>query len=208
MTLVKRLRKLPVQRLLRLLEATDPELASHSKRAARLAGDVAVAMGLGPERAQLIRAAATLHDIGKLFIPRQIIDKPAPLNGREWEEMQRHPETGYELVHRHVPAEAAHLVLMHHERIDGTGYPNAVSGTRIPLEARVLQVADAFDAITSVRPYQPALPVDYAVSELSRFAGTQFDPEAVQAIVALCECPEWLARHGLDALQLADEVAV
>lgn len=197
-----------MHRLLRLLEATDPELAAHSLRAARLAGDVAEAIGLTPERAQFVRAAAQIHDIGKLFIPRQILDKPGPLNSREWEEMQRHPETGYELVHRHVPAEAARIVLMHHERFDGTGYPNAVSGKRIPLEARVLQVADAFDAITSVRPYQPALPVDYAVSELNRYAGTQFDPEAVHAIVALSRRPEWLARHGLDATQLSEEIAV
>lgn len=197
-----------MHRLLRLLEATDPELAAHSLRAARLAGDVAEAMGLTPEKAQVVRAAAQIHDIGKLFIPRQILDKPGPLNSREWEEMQRHPETGYELVHRHVPAEAARIVLMHHERFDGTGYPNAVSGKRIPLEARVLQVADAFDAITSVRPYQPALPVDYAVSELNRNAGTQFDPEAVHAIVALSRRPEWLARHGLDATQLSEEIAV
>lgn len=197
-----------MHRLLRLLEATDPELAAHSLRAARLAGDVAEAIGLTPERAQFVRAAAQIHDIGKLFIPRQILDKPGPLNSREWEEMQRHPETGYELVHRHVPAEAARIVLMHHERFDGTGYPNAVSGKRIPLEARVLQVADAFDAITSVRPYQPALPVDYAVSELNRNAGTQFDPEAVHAIVALSRRPEWLARHGLDATQLSEEIAV
>lgn len=197
-----------MQRLLRLLEATDPELAAHGRRAARLASEVASAMGFEPEKIEMIHAAAQLHDVGKLFISRQILDKPGPLNAREWEELRRHPETGYELVNKHVPIEAARIVLTHHEWYDGSGYPNGLSGDRIPPATRLLQVADAFDAITSTRPYQPALPVEYAVSELVRCAGTQFDPYAVRAIVDLSRRPEWLARHGLAHPAMSDEVAV
>jgi HD-GYP domain-containing protein (c-di-GMP phosphodiesterase class II) len=208
MTLAGRPRKLPVQRLLRLLEATDPELASHGVRAARLAGDVGLALGLPSEKVHVINAAAQLHDIGKLFIRRQILDKPGPLIPREWEELRRHPEKGFELVMKRVPRAVAEIVLTHHERFDGSGYPNALSGERIPFGARVLQVADAFDAITSVRPYQPALPVDYAISELTRCAGTQFDPDAVNAIVSLSLQPEWITNRALAPLQVSGDVAV
>jgi HD-GYP domain-containing protein (c-di-GMP phosphodiesterase class II) len=165
-------------------------------------------MGLSSECIQTIDAAARLHDIGKLLIPREILDKPGPLNAREWAELQRHPETGYELVRMRVPAAVADVVVTHHERFDGSGYPNGVEGTEIPLEARILQVADAFDAITSERVYQPALSVDYAISELTRCAGTQFDPDAVAAIVALNSQAQWLLDRSLSPRRISGDVAV
>jgi HD-GYP domain-containing protein (c-di-GMP phosphodiesterase class II) len=102
---------------------------------------------------------------------------------------------GYELVRDRVPEEVALIVLTHHERFDGTGYPNAMPGPSIPLEARILHVADAMDAITSVRPYQPAYPLHYAIDEMIRCAGTQFDPSVVEAVVALAEDRQWRTKR-------------
>jgi putative two-component system response regulator len=99
--------------------------------------------------------------------------------------MRRHPQLGYDIVKNFVDPAIARVVLMHHERLDGTGYPNGVSANRIDMPTRILHVADAFDAITSVRPYQPALPVDHAISELVAHTGTQFDPEPVQALITV-----------------------
>lgn len=197
-----------MHRLIRVLHATDPDLAAHGLRAARLAADVGRRLGLIPETVQQIQAAAHLHDIGKLLISRDILDKPGPLDDAEWAELERHPATGYAIVRQRVPHEVAEIVLTHHERYDGSGYPNGISGSRIPLEARVLQVADAFDAITSVRPYQPALPVDYAVSELLRYSGTQFDPDAVDALVGLTEDEAWLRGLGLPRHEVVADAAV
>ncbi len=174
-----------VTRFHRLLVANDPVLADHCKRAGKLATDIAGHMKLGAERIALLEMASQLHDIGKVFISRDILDKPGPLTKAEWAELRRHPRLGYELVEGHVPAIVADVVLTHHERFDGTGYPYGIPGPRIPLEARVLQAADAIDAITSDRPYQPALPLEYALNELERFSGSQFDPTVVDAVMTL-----------------------
>ena len=197
-----------MHRFQRLLMATDPELAAHGKRAGRLARDIAETMSLEPERIQQLESAAALHDIGKIFISREILDKPGPLDAAEWDELRHHPITGYQLVKSSVPNDVARVVLTHHERFDGTGYPNAISAAKIPLEARILQVADAFDAITSTRPYQPAMPVAYALNEMVRWAGTQFDPSVVEAIVALAGRARWVTeRFGRD-FELVDGIAV
>lgn len=197
-----------MHRLFRLLQATDPELAAHGLRAARLAGDVGHHLGLLPEAVERIEGAARIHDIGKLVIPREILDKPGPLDAAEWVELQKHPATGYDLIRQQGPMEFAGIVLAHHERYDGSGYPNALNAGKIPFEARVLQVADAFDAITSVRPYQDALPVGYALSELKRCSGTQFDPDAVAALVSLCKNDAWLRSIGLSESPVTNVVAV
>ncbi len=197
-----------MHRLIRFLDATDPELAAHSRRASRLAGDIAAQMSLDPGTVERLRFAARLHDIGKVFIPRDILDEPGPLSEAQWVELRRHPLMGYELVRDRVPAEVARIVLTHHERFDGTGYPNAISAAAIPLEARVLQVADAFDAITSARPYQPALSVDYALSELVRCSGTQFDPSVVEATVAIASRATAMPTQAGDPRSLIDEIAV
>lgn len=186
-----------MHRFERLINATDPELAAHGERTGRLARDIAEVMRLPADRIERLELASLLHDIGKIFIPRSILDKPGPLDAAEWQELRRHPMTGYQLVRGSVPEEVARIVLTHHERYDGTGYPHAIPGPKIPVEARILQVADAFDAITSDRPYQPALPVAYALNEMVRCAGSQFDPAPVEAITALAGGPAWLnARFG------------
>ena len=191
-----------MDRLIRVLAGTDPELAAHGLRTARLARRVGVELRMRRAELDLIEASGQLHDIGKLFVSREILDKPGPPTESEWVELRRHPRIGFELVRRHVSPRIAQVVLTHHERYDGTGYPSRLAPDDIPIEARVLQVADAFDAITSVRPYQPAMPVGYAVEELTRYAGTQFDPQAVSAIVRLVEKQDRsvisaeTARHG------------
>lgn len=145
-----------------------------------------VAERLGWDEADIdvLRMGAALHDVGKLALPEHILRKPGPLDEGELESMRRHPEEGARMVARHrslqlvVPA-----VLYHHERWDGTGYPIGVEGEAIPPEARVLAVVDAFDAMTTDRPYRRALPQSHALAELERCAGTQFDPEIVRVFV-------------------------
>jgi HD-GYP domain-containing protein (c-di-GMP phosphodiesterase class II) len=197
-----------VHRFERLVIATDPELAAHGERTGRLARDIAETMRLPADRVERLELAALLHDIGKIFIPRSILDKPGPLDSAEWEELRRHPMMGYQLVRESVPADVADIVLTHHERYDGTGYPHAVPGPKIPLEARILQVADAFDAITSNRPYQPALPVAYALNEMIRCAGSQFDPSPVEAITSLASRPAWVTARFGEELGFSAEIAV
>lgn len=197
-----------MHRLIRVLEATDPELAQHSNRTAELARDVAVEMGMAPEVVERVGIAGRIHDIGKLFISRDILDKPGAPTEQEWVELRRHPRIGFDLIRSKVPVAVAKIVLTHHERYDGTGYPSRIEGGDIPVEARVLQVADAFDAITSRRPYQPALPVSYAVAELRRCSGTQFDPEAIEAIVTLVHKRGRLLRRSVEGDVLSSEFAV
>jgi HD-GYP domain-containing protein (c-di-GMP phosphodiesterase class II) len=165
-------------------------------------------MGLPTQQVDRIQAAAELHDVGKLFVPRDILDHPGPLTKEQWTELRHHPRVGYDLVRDRVPEEVALVVLTHHERFDGTGYPNAVAGKHIPFEARILQVADAVDAITSVRPYQPAYPVQYAINEMIRCSGTQFDPSVVEAIVELAGSMQWRALRFRDDAELDAELAV
>jgi len=128
--------------------------------------------------------AAILHDIGKIGVADSVLSKPAALNDTEWKEIRRHPELGYELLRGFdFLKEAAEMVLAHHERYDGAGYPRGLAGEEIPYAARIFQVIDAFDAMTSRRPYRQPLSRDEALEELLRNAGTQFDSQVVDAFV-------------------------
>lgn len=190
---------------MRVLAGTDPELAEHGVRTGHLARRLGIELQLTHAELERIEVSARLHDIGKLFISREILDKPGPPTECEWVELRRHPRIGFDLVRRHVAADVARVVLTHHERYDGTGYPSRLTTSEIPIEARVLQVADAFDAMTSNRPYQPAMSVAYALDELTRYAGTQFDPLAVSGMVRLAEKGGQSARWAHTA---TNEVAV
>lgn len=180
-----------IRRFTKLLEAVDPALAGHSRRTAHIAISIAEEMRIDETQHGLLSAAALLHDVGKLFVSREILDKPGPLTADEWMELEHHPRIGYEMIRDRVDPVVATIVLSHHERVDGTGYPRGIGDEAIPPLARILQVADAYDAITSHRCYQPAMPVAYALSELGRCAGTQFDPEPVAAVTALASQPSW-----------------
>jgi HD-GYP domain-containing protein (c-di-GMP phosphodiesterase class II) len=166
------------------LEARDPYLRGHSTRVTLFAEALARVLGWRGSRLEALQLGGSLHDVGKISVDASVLCKPGPLSEQELEQIRRHPVTGARLVESFedfVPA--LPYVLHHHERWDGGGYPHGLSGSRIPLEARLLGVADAFDAMTSTRAYRPALSVEEALVELERCAGTQFDPELAQTFV-------------------------
>ncbi len=164
----------------RALEERD-QTRGHGSRVAALAEPVAKQLGWDAERLATLRFGAPLHDVGKVSIRCDVLRKTQPLTDDDVAEIRRHPRAGAELV---LPIRSAHqalpYVLFHHERWDGSGYPTGMRGRSIPLEARVLAVADAFDAMISARPYRPALSVDRALIEIAACAGSQFDPKVAE----------------------------
>jgi HD-GYP domain-containing protein (c-di-GMP phosphodiesterase class II) len=142
---------------------------------------VAKRIGLDKERLSVLRLGALLHDVGKLAVPPAVLLKHGPLTEEEFEHVRRHPAAGVRMLRSlGAPREILPAVLHHHERWDGSGYPRGRAGERIPLEARILAIADSFDAMTSTRPYRAPRPVPDALEEIQRCAGSQFDPELVQ----------------------------
>jgi diguanylate cyclase (GGDEF)-like protein len=174
--------------LVQVLAERNGQLGLHVGNVALLAAATAACLGLSEDDVARVRLAAELHDIGKSAIPEAILEKPGPLAHDEWAFMQRHTVIG-ERILAAAPAlaEIAPLVRASHERLDGMGYPDGLSGEAIPLGARIVAVADSFDAITSARPYRPARPASDALAELRRCAGTQFDPQVVDAFVRVIE---------------------
>ena len=166
-----------------LLEIADDDVARHCWRVAEFSGDLATHMGLSAETATLATLSGVLHDIGKRSIPKAVLDKPGPLTDAEWVIMKTHPNRGYEMILSDVHPDVADTVRSHHERFDGRGYPRGLAGRAIPVAARVLLVADAYDAMTTVRPYQGAMSWQAALTELRVYAGYQFDPDVVEAMV-------------------------
>ena len=167
------------------VEEKDAATEGHSQRIERLVLATAERLGLSGEQLILLSYAAYLHDIGKLGVSDDILNKPGPLTEEEREEMQRHAADGARILARKAfLKQASQIVLAHHERFDGTGYPRGLRGEEIPIEARILAVADAYDAMSSQRPYGVALSKDDAREEISRHAGTQFDPTVVEAFLA------------------------
>ncbi len=168
--------------LLRALSERSPELGGHGNAVAALAEATARRLGLDREALEVVRHAAELHDVGKVAIPDDILLKPGPLTDEEWSFIRRHPVAGERIIAA-APAlgAVAKLVRASHERWDGTGYPDKLGGDDIPLGARIIAVADAFDAMTAGRPYRPAISQDEAVAELRRCAGRQFDAIVVEA---------------------------
>ncbi|HXV33506.1 MAG TPA: diguanylate cyclase [Gaiellaceae bacterium] len=163
------------------VDARDAYTGSHSYMVGELAARVARRMGLDSESIELTRLAGSLHDLGKLAIPEEILRKPGPLNEAERLVLERHPQIGYRMLDSLGVEPVATWVLHHHERWDGRGYPEQKAGDAIPLGARILFVADAYDAMTTDRVYRGRLSHDRAMAELERCAGTQFDPDVVAA---------------------------
>jgi two-component system cell cycle response regulator len=191
--------------LLGLLKEREPDLHDHLRHVGELAADVARMLGLASEAVDDVERAAELHDIGKAAVPDAILNKPGPLNDREWEFMRRHTYVG-ERILAAAPSLSgvASLVRSSHERWDGGGYPDQLAGDAIPLGARIIAVCDAFDAMTSERPYAPSVEPAKAVEEIQRCAGTQFDPAVVTAFVAVWERQQLVdgenePERGLDA---------
>lgn len=168
------------------LEAKDPYTRGHSERVGAWSRRLATACGLPADEVETIGRAGLLHDIGKIGVPERVLGKPGPLTSEEWEQMRRHPLVGAQIV---APFEsfaaAAFIIRHHHERWDGSGYPDALAGGAIPRGARIVAVADVWDALTSARPYRPALSRDDAIAILLAEAGRTLEADTVATFVTL-----------------------
>ena len=183
------------------LDARDRYTESHSIRVSELSGRLGEHLELGDRECELIRTAGSLHDLGKIGVRDDILNKPGPLNEEEWEIMRRHPDIGADMIAQHSAlAEVAPIVRHHHERWDGTGYPAGLKGDVIPFGARILAVADSFDTITGARLYRPSLmtPIE-GVEDISRRANHWYDPNVVDALRGL---------HGLKPLEVVNRPEV
>jgi len=170
------------------VEQRDPYTAGHQKRATNLAVSIATEMGLSEDRIKGIEMAGLIHDIGKISIPVGILSKPGRLNSAEFELIRRHPVVAYEILREiDFPWPVDTIVLQHHERVNGSGYPLGISGDETFLEARILAVADVVETVASHRPYRPGLGLDMALSEIKENRGTLFDPVPVDACLMLFE---------------------
>jgi HD-GYP domain-containing protein (c-di-GMP phosphodiesterase class II) len=168
--------------LARAVDAKDAYTHSHCETVAELCAMIGHELGLDAAHLSRLRLAGLLHDVGKIGITDSILHKPGPLTAAEYEVMKTHPKLGHDIVVAAERHDEAHWILHHHERIDGAGYPDGLAGERIPLESRIILVADAFEAITADRPYRQHRTVDEAIAELRRAAGTQFDARCVAAL--------------------------
>jgi len=169
--------------LLAMLQMHEKDGRRHSTRVTGLPIAVADELGCSNEEVDGLEFGAMLHDVGKIDMPSEILCKPAPLTDAEWDVMRTHPQVGYDLVRKLPRLErAAEIVLAHHEAFDGSGYPNRLKGTDIPLGARILTIADSYDSMTHPHTQRPAMPPAMAVAEIERCSGSQFDPDAAAAL--------------------------
>ncbi|MET7269778.1 HD-GYP domain-containing protein [Streptomyces flaveolus] len=181
-----------IRALVQAVDIKDGYTRGHSERVGHASMMIARELGLDDERVETLRFAGILHDVGKLGVPTRLLRKDGPLTPEERRVIELHPEYGHEMVRGiRFLGEARAAVLHHHERLDGSGYPYGLAGGQIPESARVVAVADAFDAMTSTRSYSRARPVAAAVEELRRCAGTHFDPRMVLALVRALEHHGW-----------------
>jgi putative nucleotidyltransferase with HDIG domain len=196
--------------LVSTVEAKDPYTYGHSRKVNTYAVALAEAIGLSPDEVSRVSTAALLHDIGKIGVPDKVLNKKGKLNKEDWEAIKSHPKLGATIV-GNVPnlVPCISSILHHHERWDGGGYPEGLKGEEIPVEARILAIADSFEAMSSDRPYRPALCSEKVLKELHRGAGSQFDPELVKAFISLIEtgfperqeeAPEKLPDSKLDRI--------
>ena len=175
-----------VQAMARTVEARDPYTAGHERRVAQLASAIAREMGLDENRCQAVRMAAIIHDIGKLIVPAEILSKPGQLTDLEFQLIKGHPAVSYEILNIiDFPWPVADIILQHHERLNGSGYPKGLCGDQICLEARILAVADTVEAIISHRPYRAAPGTAHAMDEIEGNRGLLYDDEVVEACQVL-----------------------
>lgn len=177
-----------VKALAAAIDGKDPYTRGHSERVSRFSVATAQALGLSDEETEKIRISALLHDVGKIGIDDRVLKKPSALDDDEFEIMKTHPQKGYKIMSQ-IPAMRDFLpgMYMHHEMINGQGYPQGLAGEQIPIQARIVSVADTFDAMTTERPYQRAMDLEAALTRLKSFIGTRYDPRVVAAFIAACE---------------------
>lgn len=182
--------------LAEVVDADDAYTGMHTRDVVALSLAVADRMGLDPERRRKVEFGALLHDVGKVAIPNAIINKPGPLSDREWALMRSHTVEGQRMLDRvgGAMSEVGEIVRGSHERWDGGGYPDGLAGAAIPLEARIICACDAYNAMTTTRPYRQAMPAAEATAELIRCAGTQFDPAVVDTLLAVLDVAPARAR--------------
>ncbi len=179
----------------RIVEVRDPYTAGHQERVARLARAIAQTLGLPEDEVSGIYYASLVHDIGKISVPGEILSKPGRLSDAEFALIRMHPEAGYDIVRSvDFPWPVKDIVLQHHERIDGSGYPAGLAGDEISYGATIVAVADVVEAMSSHRPYRPALGLDAALDEIRKNRGRLYDPGVVDA------CESVVSARGLDAL--------
>lgn len=177
-----------VKALAAAIDGKDPYTRGHSERVSRFSVATAQALGLAEDEIEKIRVSALLHDVGKIGIDDRVLKKPAALTDDEFEIMKTHPQKGFKIMSQ-IPAMRDFLpgMYMHHEMINGEGYPQGLQGEQIPMQARIVSVADTFDAMTTERPYQRAMDLSAALTRLKSFVGTRYDARVVAAFVAACE---------------------
>lgn len=183
---VNRIIESTIQAMGKIVETKDPYTAGHHKRTTILAMAVARELGFHEDTIKGLKTASLVHDIGKIFVPSEILNKPGPINGIEFEMIKLHPQYGYEILKMiDFPWPVAEIVYQHHEMMNGSGYPRGLRGDKILPEARILAIADFVEALSSHRPYRPAKGVDYALNEIKQNRGTLFWEEAVDAVLKL-----------------------
>jgi HD-GYP domain-containing protein (c-di-GMP phosphodiesterase class II) len=175
-----------IQVMVSAIEMRDPYTAGHQLRSTDLAGAIATEMGLAQEKIDGIRMAGSIHDIGKLSIPAEILSKPTKLTNLEFLLIKEHPRVGYEMLKDvESPWPLAQIVYQHHERMDGSGYPRNLKGDEILMEARIMAVADVMEAMASHRPYRPALGIEVALEEIEKNKGIIYDDAVSDACLRL-----------------------
>ncbi len=177
-----------LEALARTMDARDPHTSEHSARVAAISLEIADQLGLRPDEREALRCSGLLHDLGKIGVDDRILRKPGPLTEDEWEEERRHPMIGFQMV-KDVPFLALSLpgIRHHHERWNGQGYPDGLKGEAVPLQARIIAVADTFEAMTADRPYRKSFSFEFAVQTIQQCAGSQFDPAVADAFAARSE---------------------
>ncbi len=175
-----------INAMVKMVETKDPYTAGHERRVAKLASAIAFELGFPKEKVEEIKLTSLIHDIGKMFIPSEILVKPGKLTEEEFAFIRLHTFHGYEILKTiDFPWQVAPIVLQHHERFDGSGYPQKLKGEEILLEARILAVADVVEAMNFHRPYRPGYGLKEALDEILRYKGTLYDPDVVNACIKL-----------------------